>query len=42
MLQLGLKLARNLRKIVRPGYKTLQTIITDALTAEHRRLGQLI
>ncbi len=30
------------RKIVRPGYTTLQTIITDALTAERRRLEQLI
>ena len=32
----------NTRKIVRPGYTTLQTIISDALTAERRRLGQLI
>jgi hypothetical protein len=30
------------RKIVRPGYTTLQSIITDALTAERRRLGQLM
>ena len=30
------------RKIVRPGYTTLQSIITDALTAERRRLGELI
>lgn len=30
------------RKIVRPGYTTLQTIISEALTAERRRLGQLI
>ena len=30
------------RKIVRPGYTTLQTIITNALTAERRRLEQLI
>ena len=29
-------------KIVRPGYTTLQSIITDALTAERRRLRQLI
>jgi hypothetical protein len=30
------------RKIVRPGYTTLQSVITDALTAERRRLGELI
>ena len=30
------------RKIVRPGYTTLQSIISDALTAERRRLGELI
>ena len=29
-------------KIVRPGYTTLQTIISDALTTERRRLEQLI
>ena len=27
---------------MRPGYTTLQSIITDALTAERRRLGELI
>ena len=32
----------NARKIVRPGYTTLQTIIGDALTAERRRLERLI
>jgi TnpA family transposase len=32
----------NARKIVRPGYTTLQTIIGDALTAERQRLEQLI
>ena len=32
----------NARKIVRPGYTTLQTIIADALVAERRRLEQLI
>ena len=32
----------NARKIVRPGYTTLQTIIGDALTAERGRLEQLI
>ena len=32
----------NARKIVRPGYTTLQTIISDALTAERGRLEQLI
>ena len=32
----------NIRKIVRPGYTTLQTIIGDALTSERRRLEQLI
>ncbi len=32
----------NARKIVRPGYTTLQTIIGDALTAERRRIEQLI
>lgn len=32
----------NARKIVRPGYTTLQTIIGDALAAERRRLEQLI
>jgi len=30
------------KKIVRPGYTTLQSIITEALTAERRRLEQLI
>ena len=30
------------RKIVRPGYTTLQTIISDVLTAERGRLAQLI
>jgi hypothetical protein len=30
------------RKIVRPGHTALQTIISEALTAERRRLGQLI
>ena len=29
-------------KIVRPGYTTLQTIISDALTTERRRLEQLV
>ena len=32
----------NTRKIVRPGYTTLQTVIGDALTSERRRLEQLI
>jgi hypothetical protein len=32
----------NIRKIVRPGYTTLQTIIGDALTVERSRLEQLI
>lgn len=32
----------NARKIVRPGYTTLQSIIGDSLTAERRRLEQLI
>lgn len=32
----------NARKIVRPGYTTLQTVIGDALAAERRRLEQLI
>ncbi len=32
----------NTEKIVRPGYTTLQTIIGDALTAERRRLEQLL
>ena len=32
----------NIRKIVRPGYTTLQTIIGDALSAERRRLERLI
>jgi hypothetical protein len=32
----------NLRKIVRPGYTTLQTVIGDALTSERRRLEELI
>ena len=32
----------NSRKIVRPGYTTLQTIIGDALTFERNRLDQLI
>jgi hypothetical protein len=32
----------NARKIVRPGYTTLQTIIGEALTAERRRLERLI
>jgi TnpA family transposase len=34
--------ALNAKKIVRPGYTTLQTIIGSALTAERRRLEQLI
>ena len=29
-------------KIVRPGYTTLQTIISDALVAERKRLEQLV
>jgi hypothetical protein len=29
-------------KIVRPGYNALQTVISEALTAERRRLGDLI
>ena len=32
----------NARKIVRPGYTTLQTLISDALTAERQRLEHLI
>src|ERR1039457_3420202 len=32
----------NVEKIVRPGYSTLQTIISDALTTERRRLEVLI
>jgi TnpA family transposase len=32
----------NARKIVRPGHTTLQSIIANALTAERRRLEQLI
>lgn len=32
----------NAEKIVRPGYTTLQTIIGDALTAERRRVEQLV
>ena len=34
--------ALNAKKIVRPGYTTLQAIIGDALTAERRRLEELI
>ncbi|BDU56873.1 hypothetical protein LTEGF4_26210 (plasmid) [Limnohabitans sp. TEGF004] len=30
------------RKIIRPGYTTLQEIVSGALTAEHRRLGGLL
>jgi hypothetical protein len=30
------------RKIVRPGYTTLQTVISDALAQERRRLAQLV
>ena len=32
----------NAEKIVRPGYTTLQTIIGDALTAERRRVEQML
>lgn len=32
----------NERKIVRPGYSTLQDLISEALTAERRRLGGLL
>jgi TnpA family transposase len=32
----------NTQRIVRPGYTTLQTVIGDALTAERRRLAQII
>ncbi len=32
----------NIEKIVRPGYTTLQTIISDSLTIERRRLDQLV
>jgi len=34
--------ALNAKKIVRPGYTTLQTIISDALKAERQRLEQLV
>jgi hypothetical protein len=34
--------ALNAKKIVRPGYTTLQTIISDALKAERQRLAQLV
>lgn len=32
----------NAHKIVRPGYTTLQTLISEALSAERRRLGDLL
>jgi hypothetical protein len=32
----------NDHKIVRPGYTTLQTLISEALSAERRRLGELL
>ena len=32
----------NEHKIVRPGYTTLQTLISEALSAERRRLGELL
>jgi hypothetical protein len=32
----------NERKIVRPGYTTLQTLISEALSTERRRLGELL
>ncbi len=32
----------NENKIVRPGYTTLQTVISEALSAERRRLGELL
>jgi hypothetical protein len=32
----------NAQKIVRPGYTTLQTLISEALSAERRRLGELL
>ena len=40
---LGLEVAAlGERKIIRPGYTTLQEIVSGALTAEHRRLGGLL
>lgn len=38
----GLADALGERKIIRPGYTTLQEIVSGALTAEHRRLGGLL
>ncbi len=32
----------NERRIARPGYTTLQTLISEALSAERRRLGELL